>query len=145
MALRVNEVTLTKGEYITTIYSVLVSEIFSNKLTPLTIPVGRQNQDSGSRKPKVIDLLRITRKFTIKGHIINNTDKNALIQIINGAGQKGGPVILSYPDGADNTTFNTFIESFTIEQKSTDEPDSPPTDYAKYDVDITLIEGETVG
>lgn len=150
MPLRVNECTLTKGNYTTTIYSKEITEDFSNKLMNITPPTGKQNQDAtttqffGQKQTKVVDLLRIVRKFIIKGYILNNIDKLALIRIIRGAGIKGGAITFSYPDGADTTSFNVFIESFKISQKATDEPDSPPDDYAKYDIDITLVEGTTV-
>lgn len=145
MSLRVSEITLSKGGYSVTIYATSVDEEFTNKLFPITPPTGTQNQDGGKKAVKIIDLLRITRKIVIKGHILNNTDKASLISIMNGGGMKGGSMTLSYPDGADAVSFNVFIDNFKINQKATDEPDSPPNDYAKYDLDITFIEGISIG
>jgi len=145
MALRVNECTLSKGAYTATIYSVEITEDLSNKLSVITPPTGKQNQDGGAKPSKVVDLLRITRKFLIKGYLTGNTDKAALINIIKGGGLKGGVVTFSYPDGADATSFNVFIESSKIKQISTDEPDSASDDSIRYDIDITLVEGTTIG
>jgi len=142
MGLRVPECTLSKGAYSVTIYNTEVTEDFDNKLFTITPAIGKQNQDSGPKDTKVADLLRITRTFSLKkGYLTSNNDKKALIQIIKGAGIKGGAATFTYPDGADATSFSVYVRKAKIKQVASDEPDSPPDDYAKFEVDLTLISG----
>lgn len=140
-----NEVTLTKGEYSVTIYCIQIEDGFINKITTITPPTGKQNQDAGPKANKIVDLLRVTRTFRLQGHILNNTDKASLINIIQGGGVKGGVITFTYDDGGDATSFDVFVENCIFTQKSADEPTSPPTDFAKHDVNITLIKGTTIG
>jgi hypothetical protein len=143
MALRTTELTLTKGAYSVTIYATSIRDTLSNKLFSITPPTGTSKQDSGPKSNKIVDLLRINRKFTIKGFVLNATDKSNLVAIFKGAQQKGGEATLSYPDGGDGTSYSVYIESADITQKSDDEPDegTAPDDYARYEVDLSLVEG----
>ena len=139
------ELTLSKGVYTVTIYASSVDDSYDNKIFMITPPTGRQKQDAGPKDTKVVDMLRLTRTFKITGYILSNTVKSDLIKIIEGAGVKGGSITLSYPDGGDSTSFNVFIQNFSIKQVSSDEPTSPPDDMAKFEVSISLVRGIPVG
>lgn len=139
------EITLTKGVFSVTIYTTQVEDGYINKIFNITPATGKQSQDGGRKQTKVVDLLRWTRTFRILGFITSNADKLALINIIEGGGTAGGPITFSYTDGGDGTGFDVFCESCIITQKSSDEPTSPPSDFAKFDINITLIQGTSVG
>ena len=139
-----SEITLSKGNYSVTIYTRQIEDGFKNQIFTVVVPKAKQTQDAGRSKPKVVDLLKITRSFRILGYIVNNTDKKNLIKIIEGAEKKGGAITMTYDDGGDTTTFSVFCESCIITQKAAGEPPSSPSDFAKFDVNITLIEGEVI-
>lgn len=140
----ITELTLSKGEYTVTVYANQIEDGFRNNIFKIIIPVGKQNQASGPRVPKIVDLLRIERTWRILGYIINNADKNKLIKIIEGGGIAGGGVTFSYSDGGDATSFTVFVEACIITQKAADEPTIDPSDFAKFDINMTLIKGTVV-
>ena len=147
MTLRVAECTLSKGTIEVTIYVTDIEDRINNKLFVITPPTGSQNQDQGPQDNMIVDLLRLSRTFVVKGVIINNTDKSNLITLIKGANTKGGAITFTYPDGGTAASFDVYCETCSISQRATDEPDagSVPTDFAKFDVALTLIEGKAIG
>jgi len=140
----VNEITLSKGAYSVTIYAKRIEDGFLNKLFKITPATSKQNQDSGAKEVKAVDLLRIERTFRILGYITSNTVKNDLIKIIEGGGIKGGGITMTFSEGGDATTFTVFVESCIFTYESTDEPSSPPDDYAKHNINLTLVKGTVV-
>ena len=144
--------TFTKGSTAVTIYANTVAEGYVNKLFVITIPTATGNQAVGTADNKVVDLLRNTRTFVVKGFITGTDSKTAravrdeLRYIFNGAGQNGGTTAMVY----DTDTINGFMEKLNIVHDATDEPadfESGLTSYqevAKYEVAITFVEGTEV-
>jgi hypothetical protein len=139
-----NEVILSKGSYSTTVYTRRIEDGFKNKLTTITPAKGKGSQADGPKDTKVVDLLRLTRSFRIDGFVLSNTDKSNLIKIVEGAGINGGTITLTFSEGGDATSFDVFIESIIFVYESQDEPSSPPDDFAKHSVNISLIKGVTI-
>jgi len=156
MTTRVAECTLAKGAYTVTIYAMEVIDHMTNKISTITPGSSRQKQSDGPKATKVIDLLRITRTFKIRGYLTGATAKSDILSITKGAGLSGGVAVFSYPDGGDATSFNVFVQDVTISQKPSDEPSGTwidgvwqagvlPSDVMRYDLDLTLVEGTTIG
>ena len=141
----VDEVSVSKGGYSVTIYAIQIEDGLQNKLFKITPATGKQNQPNGPKDTKIVDLLRIDRTFRIQGYLTSNTDKSNLINIINGAGTTGGTVTFTFSEGGDSTSYEVFVESCIFTYKSTDEPTSPGDDYAKHELNLTLLKGVTIG
>ena len=149
-------ITLTKGAYTVKIYPDTMDENFDNKLFVITPPQSPGNQDEGKKDSKIIDLLRITHTYKIKGYLTNDSsgktayqEKNDLAIMTEGARTTGGAVTVNIdpenPD-PDRATISAYIEKLTISEKSMD-LDSSKTysdDIVKYIIDITLVEGISV-
>ena len=140
----VNEITLAKGVFSVTIYTNQIEDGLLNKLFKITPATSTQNQDAGPKATKVVNLLRIDRTFRILGYVVSNSVKSDLINIIEGGGTKGGGVTMTFSEGGDATSFTVFVESCIFTYKATDEPASPPSDYAKHNLNLTLIKGTVV-
>ena len=136
-----SNIIISKGEYSVTVYTDSVSDGIKNQLLLLPTPTVSQNQTSGPDGTKVADLLRQTRTFLIKGYIENNSVKSNLMKIMKGADIAGGEVTLTYSEGGDLTSFTGYIQSCLVHHESADEPASPPSDFAKFTVTITFVEG----
>lgn len=148
MAINSN-ITLSKGSFSVTIATTKPSENFKNTLQVLPPFQAQDNQDQGPKKSKVVDLLRISHSFVFGGHITATSDKPAkevkddLIQILKGAGVKGGgPATLTYEDD----TFEVYVEDLVILKVLNDNAVENYTgkDSIEYDVTIKLVEGESV-
>ncbi len=136
-----SNITLSKGAYSVTIYTDSVSDGIKNQLLLLPTPTVSQNQADGPDGTKIADLLRETRTFLIKGYIESNSEKSNLMKIVKGADTTGGVITMTYSAGGDLTTFTGYIQSCLVHQESSDEASSPPSDFAKFTVNITFIEG----
>lgn len=136
-----SNITLAKGEYTVTVYTDSVSDGIKNLLLVLPTPTVSQSQDDGPEGTMIADLLRLTRTFLIKGYIISNSVKSDLMKIVKGADIKGGETTLTYSEGGDSTSFTGYIQSCLVHHESSDEPSSPPSDHAKFTVNITFVEG----
>ena len=136
-----SNITLAKGAYTVTVYTDSVTDGIKNQLVVLPTPTVSQVQDSGPAGTKIADLLRLTRTFLIKGYIESNSVKSDLMKIAKGADIKGGVVTLTYSEGGDLTTFSGYIQSCLVTQESSDEPASPTSDFPKFIVTLTFIEG----
>jgi hypothetical protein len=154
MGLRGTECTISKGSYTVTIYASKIRDMLQNKLFIITPPTSISNQPDGPKYTWIVDLLRITRKFTVTGWILNNVDKQKLVNIIHGAGLDGGPATFTYQDGGDaatalpgkeSTSFQVYVESCDFNQAASDEPDSAPSDFGKFEISIDLVSGIKVG
>lgn len=136
-----SNITLAKGEYTVTIYTDSVSDGIKNQLIVLPTPTVSQIQASGPAGTMIGDLLRQIRTFIIKGYVTSNSEKSDLMKITKGAGIPGGEVTLTYSEGGDLTSFTGYIQSCLTHHESADEPSSPPSDFAKFTVTITFVEG----
>lgn len=137
-----------------TVYVIEIDDAFSSKLFLITPPQSKNNQSSGPKDSKIVDLLRITRILVITGEITGtsaltaNQVKEDLIDIYTSTGQNGGLVKLSY-DGVGRelttsgaaTTIKGIIEKVAFKENHADEPSSPPEDFAKFTVQMTFLEG----
>jgi len=117
------DVLISKGDYSVIIYVSEITDNMTNKIFPISPGVGKQNQDSGPKDTKIVDLLRIVREINIQRGMITGTSaltakqvKDNLITIFKGANQKGGTCTFVY----DGNTFTGFIEKLTISEKASD-------------------------
>jgi len=151
------DVRFTKGGYSVGIETNSVSEEYTNKLIPLILAQSSTNQASGKKDTKIIDLLRITHQFVIKGYITNIADatsatndtsggstsltakqiKDNLKTLATGAKTDGGEITMSY-DGDD---LEGYIEKIVVTNEAKDYPSSPSVDVLKYELAITFVVG----
>ncbi len=136
-------ITISKGALSVTIQSLEIAEDNANLINVIPIPQTKQKQEVGPKTSKVMDLLLIRHSLVIRGHISKTAAKTAkeikddLKSIFNGASVSGGPCIVVY----DGDTYNMYMEKLMVIEKS----DYKATDtqgVIKYDVQITLVEGE---
>ncbi len=139
-------ITLVKGSYTVTIDAIQVTENYSNKLFIITPPQTKQNQASGVKDNKAVDLLRITHEIIIRGALAPTATKSSddvrsdLIRILQGAGVSGTPIVVTYSSHPDSP-MNMFMEKCMIQENPIDsDPAVGDTDLSKYIVQITLIE-----
>lgn len=150
----------TKGSYSVGIYSDNVNEEYKNKLIVLSLPQSSANQTSGKKDTKILDLLKVTHQFVIKGYLTgtttatsstNDTDggsttltakqiKDNLITIANGAAQAGGTISMTY----DGDTYTGYLESIVAIRNADDAPTSEPEDMIKYSLQLTFVVGVSV-
>ena len=149
---------LTKGDYSVSIPTDRVDEELKNKLITLTIATGTSSQSSGKKETKVVDLLRITHQYSIKGYITNvdtastayndtggssnltaKEIKDNLKTIVEGGGQSGGVVTMTY----ESDSIEGYIESVVFTNVARDYPSTTTTDAVKYEVQIIFIKGES--
>jgi len=110
-----------------TIFTAQVEEILNKKLTNITPPTSTGNYSVGPKTTKVVDLLRIEERFSVRG-AINESDKAAL----KGAFRGGGVVDFVW----DGETFKVNMDKLSI-KKDTREDDHR-------DITFTCIVGENI-
>ena len=144
-----NEITISKGGHSVTIYVRRIEENYRNKLFLITAPKNASTQDVGANDTKVVDLLRLTHQIQINEAYICGTSskvaksvKDDLKTIINGAGQKGGEITLTY----DGDSHKGYIESCTFSEEAMDQLDFSdlPEDVIRYSVQLTFVIGVQV-
>lgn len=108
-----------------TINTEMVEKIISKKLITVTAPQSSGNWAAGKKATKIIDLLRIETRFTIRG-TITNTDAPTL----ESANEAGGVMSLVW----DGTTYQVNTEKLGITKHAKNEA-------SLRDVMITCIEG----
>jgi len=141
-----NNVTIAKGSLSVTIATEEVSENYANKITFIRPPTTKQVQSSGPTEPKAIDLLIITHELLIRGRISGTVTKTAkevkedLVDIFKGASTDGGASVVTYAGDA----FNMFPGKLLCVEKAIDEEGTIAKDVAKYDVQLTCIEGASI-
>lgn len=136
-----SNITLAKGAFSVTIYTDSVTDGIKNQLLILPIPTVSQGQESGPDGTNIADLLRQIRTFLIKGYIESNSVKSDLMDIVEGAAIAGGEVTMTYSEGGNRTTFTGYIQSCLVTYEPSDEGASIPSDFPKFVVTITFIEG----
>jgi len=137
-----NEITFAKGGTTVTVETVEITENFKNKVIFIRPPQTKDNQASGAKTPKAIDLLMITRSFLIRGHISPTSGNTAVVvrdqlrTMISGGGVAGGKIDMVY--GGD--TISGYIEDLTMKEVRFDEPGGTlATNVAKFDISVTFI------
>jgi hypothetical protein len=88
-----------------TIHTESVEKILSKKLVGITPPQSTGNWGSGPKDTKIVDLLRIEVRFTIRGSI-DDGDQSSLEDAFNA----GGVMNLVW----DGTTYSVNVEKLTI-------------------------------
>lgn len=142
----VNEIVISKGAYSVTLYSVNIAENYLNKIIRLPTITTKDNQAAGSGTMKIVDLLRITHQFVIKGYITGTVSKTAkevkedFRSIVKGANINGGTISMVY----DTDTFNGYVESLTFLEVPADGDHSTDKQYARYEISLTFLEGVTI-
>ena len=157
-----NDITLTKGGITVTLGVQEVNDNYSNKIFIISPAQSDQNQPSGPKEAKVVDLLRVTHSMIIRAQIIGTATKTAtqikqdLVNIWKGSGSVGGTVTLTYDANAKafgstattaNTSIEGYIEKVNFKETSSDEPDDfvsskeNYTDITKFEITLTFIEG----
>lgn len=90
---------------VVTVYTEKVEKIYSKKLVGITAPQSTANKGDGPKDTKIVDLLRIEVRFTVRG-IIEDTDQAKVETLFN----QGGVYNMTW-DGSD---FNINIEKLSI-------------------------------
>jgi hypothetical protein len=151
-----NYITISKEGLTSTIYVTESHLNLDNKLFLITPPTAPASQATGPATPKVIDLLRITQTYRIRGHIISTTLSDAYTQIntlrtiAKGANGTGGSCTVEVePDNPDSDyrSIHGFIEKLTITRRPQD-IDSTKTysdDTVFFDIDMSVTWGLAVG
>jgi len=138
-----SDITFTKGSNSVSIEVNNVAEEFKNKLITLTLTTSGSNQSGGAKATKVVDLLRITQQYVIKGYITAEdglTAKqkvNKLKLIANGSGENGGTTTMTY----DGDSITGYIESITITKEADDSVNETSIQVVKYQLAITFVKG----
>ena len=150
MMARKADIVLMKGDKTVVLWTVSDAENFKNLLKVIPGVVSPDNQNTGVKKPSVVDLLRITHTFQFECFIYHTsslpalTNKNNLISIFNGANTNSSPVTLTYED----SSVDVFIEDLVIKGVNNDNAVTngyDGDDSAEYQVSIVLVEGKLVG
>lgn len=156
----VQEITISKGNYLVTLYATDIAENYTNKLIMVPNVQTKENQENGVRPIKIVDLLRIVHQYVIKCYITGSetTDtspaklngvaqnltpkevKDYLKIIYNGGGINGGVSTLIY----DGDSISGYMEKINVVEKSSDSPSDSIKDYARYEVALTFVEGGEV-
>jgi len=151
-----SNIVLSKGDTSVTIDTTSVVDSYKNNIINLRIPQVKQNQDSGPRETKIVDLLRVDHTIKIIGYICKDDSTSAevlkdnLVYLWKGSGQKGGTVSLSYEGNSSAFTSTTdtnpiygIITDLLITEDSLNE-DASGVGVIKYNVQITFVEGVTL-
>ena len=97
-----------------TVYTTSCEKIYSKKLVAITPPQSTANYGSGPKDTKVVDLLRIEVRFTVKG-LINSADESKIQNLFNA----GGVFNMEYK----GSTFAINSEKLTITNDNKTEQD----------------------
>jgi hypothetical protein len=97
-----------------TIYTESCEKIYSKKLTGITPPQSTANWEAGPKETKIVDLLRIEIRFTIRGSI-DSTDEGKLENLNN----IGGVIKMTYK----STDYYINFEKLTITDDNKTEND----------------------
>ena len=134
---------IAKGVYTVTIHTVEVTENYSNEFKVRPLPQTPQNQDSGPKGTKLVDLLKITHSLMVRGWINKTSTKTAkqviddLKKIFQGADTTGGYATITY----DGDNIGMFPEKLTIIKKPLREPSDPGESIGQYQISMNLVEG----
>jgi len=103
-----------------TVYTQSCEKIYSKKFTGITPPQSTANYGSGPKDTKIVDLLRIEVRFTVRG-LINSADEAKIQNLFNA----GGVFKMKYK----TLTFTINMEKLTITNDSKTENDETPIMY----------------
>lgn len=110
------------------VYSASVKENYTKKLTNITPPQSTANINSGPKKTKIVDLLRVERRFTVTGHI-DRTDASKCRALLT----EGKVGTFTW----NSETLNVNIDKLDLDWTGDQEQDEVP-------VTMTLIVGEDI-
>ena len=102
------------GDNALTIYTTSCEKIYSKKLTAITPPQSTANKGDGPKDTKIVDLLRIEVRFTVKG-LIDSADESKIQNLFN----IGGVFNMKYK----GSTFVINSEKLTITNDNKTEND----------------------
>lgn len=102
------------GDNDLTIYTTSCEKIYSKKVVAITPPQSTANYDAGPKDTKIVDLLRIEVRFSVKGSI-DSADESKIQNLFN----KGGVFNMEYK----GTTFAINTEKLTITNDNKSEHD----------------------
>jgi hypothetical protein len=92
------------------------------KIVPGVVP--KPSRSSGVKATRVLDMLQVTRRYTLKG-MIDKTDKPKVDALF----EQGGPTTILW----DSVSYTVNIEKFTYTKDGRDN--------SERDLDITVVEG----
>jgi hypothetical protein len=111
-----------------TVYTESCEKVYSKILTNITPPQNSANRALGKKDTKIVDLLRIEIRFTVRG-TIDSADETKLENLMT----KGGIVTFTYK----TTVFNINFEKMSITNDNKTENDETPITFtALVGVDI---------
>lgn len=97
-----------------TIYTESCEKVYSKKLVAVTAPQSTANWESGPKDTKIVDLLRIEVRFTVRGHV-DSTDETKLENLM----EKGGIFKMTWK----SEDFNINFEKIAITNDNKTEND----------------------
>ena len=102
------------GDNALTIYTESCEKIYSKKVVGITPPQSTANYASGPKDTKIVDLLRIEVRYTVKGSI-DSADESKIQNLFNA----GGVFNMKYK----TLTFTINIEKLTVTDNNKTEHD----------------------
>jgi len=144
-----DDIRLQKGSIDITLFTELATENLKNNVQIIPPVQVAQNQASGSKIPKILDMLKITETYVFKCAITKDgldsaqDVKSDLNTLAKGAGIDGAePITLTYED----TAFTGYITDLVIKRHNSDNAAANYNgdDSKEYDVTLTFTIGEAV-
>lgn len=110
---------ISQGGLSVTIRSEVVTEEYHNTVFTITPPTSTPNQGGGPKDTWIVNLLRITKQYTIRGYV-DATDRGVLRAIFNSGNLKDNNCTLSW-DGLEGGSIAGVIEKLTLERSGNEE------------------------
>jgi len=142
------DITFTKGSITVSLFTVQVDEDLSNKIFAITPPQTNSNQSEGPKDTKIVDLLRLTHTYHIRGEITPTSTQTAkkikdnLLLIAKGANENGGEITMTY----EGDSVKGYIEKVVVSKKSQDAAETyySDDDIGVYTATIDFIKGISI-
>lgn len=130
--------TLGSGTTLHTVYQKNVEEIFQRKVIAFTPPKTSSQWSAGPNTTRVVDLLRIERRFKVDG-FIDSADRTKLKNVF----KAGGVQSMTYL----GETLSVIMEQLSIKEQASDwfDTNTTPAEPDQYEITFTCLEGTNIG
>jgi len=123
------------------LYATKIEELTNKQLTVIALPSTNQERSSGPKKPIIVDLLRVTKRFNVDG-AVSATHVGTFKNIT----EKGGVFVMDYA----GTEYNVNVEKYSITEIPEDAQGTDASlggsavpDY--FTIKLSVVEGEDYG
>ncbi len=134
-----DNITIVAGGNTTTIFPIKIEETLTKNITPIAYPTTQQSWSNGPTKPKILDLLRIIRRFTINGYI-----KDSEVTQFKGIIEAGGVFTMNYAGSSYTVNMEKCSVTEVPEDATGTGGPSGTKDPEHLAVLFTLVEGENL-